>query len=68
MLETTLKNLFDYQRFERSSALQSVIDDTLDRCDRNGSSVLRDEDLAMAAGGAGADYPRESEHDGIGTP
>ena len=52
MLEKSLKTLFDFQRFERSSALQSVINETLERYP--GKVVaLKDESLAMAAGGVG---------------
>ena len=52
MLEKSLKTLFDFQRFERSSALQSVINETLERY--SGKVVtLADDSVAMAAGGVG---------------
>ena len=51
MLETALKTLFDYQRFERSAALQSVIDEVQERYARGGVFPLADDDLALAAGG-----------------
>ncbi|MBP5237327.1 MAG: hypothetical protein J6128_07415 [Clostridia bacterium] len=52
MLENSLKTLFDFQRFERSSALQSVINETLDRY--SGKVIpLADDGIAMAAGGVG---------------
>ena len=55
MLEKSLKALFDFQRFEHSSALQSVIDETLERY--SGGAVIRlaDDGLAMAAGGVGTE-------------
>ena len=55
MLEKSLRALFDFQRFEQSSALQSVIDETLERY--SGGAVIRlaDEGLAMAAGGVGTE-------------
>ena len=52
MLEKSLKTLFDFQRFERSSALQSVINETLERYPGN-VVTLADDSLAMAAGGVG---------------
>ena len=51
MLEKSLKTLFDFQRFERSSALQSVIEETLERYSGNAVVQLADDGLAMAAGG-----------------
>ena len=53
MLEKSLKTLFDFQRFERSSALQSVIDETLDKYSGKAVISLADDGLAMAAGGVG---------------
>ena len=55
MLEKSLKALFDFQRFERNSALQSVIDETLERYPGGAVIRLADEGLAAAAGGVGAE-------------
>ena len=54
MLEKSLKTLFDFQRFERSSALQSIINETLERYPGN-VVTLADDSLAMAAGGVGTE-------------
>ena len=68
MLEATLKNLFDYQRFERNVHLQDVIDETLERYARIQPMIVADDDLAMAAGGVGPsdENLRERDHDGRG--
>lgn len=51
MLEAALKTMFDYQRFEKNAALQSVIDEVLDRYAQNQIFALSDDSLALAAGG-----------------
>lgn len=61
MLEKDLKTLFDFQRFERSSALQSVIEETLERYSGNAVVSLADDGLAMAAGGVGIEEPKSSQ-------
>ncbi len=61
MLEKSLKALFDFQRFERSSALQSVIDETLDRYSGSAVITLADDGLAMAAGGVGQNENKSSQ-------
>ena len=69
MLEAALKELFDYQRFERNASLQGVIDEGRDRYARPRPVALADDDLAMAAGGVKPpeDTVREPEDDGHGT-
>ena len=68
MLEAALKTWFNFQRFEREPALQAVIDEALDRFGAGGILSLEDDDLALAAGGAGRmEEPRESADDGRGT-
>ncbi len=51
-METKLKNLFDFQRFERNSRIEKYINEALER-----SCSLSDDDLSMvsAAGEAFAD-------------
>ncbi len=61
MLEKSLKTLFDFQRFERSSALQSVIDETLERYSGKAVISLSDDGLAMAAGGVGQNGKKSSQ-------
>ncbi len=61
MLEKNLKTLFDFQRFERSSALQGIIDETLDRYSGNAVISLADDGLAMAAGGLGTNEVQSSQ-------
>ena len=61
MLEKSLKALFDFQRFEHSSALQSVIDETLDRYSGSAVITLADDGLAMAAGGVGQNENKSSQ-------
>ncbi len=51
MLEADLKALFDYQRFERSPALQSVIDSAMDRFVRSEPIPILDDTIAKVAGG-----------------
>ena len=60
MLEKRLKTLFDFQRFEHSSALQSVINETLERYPGN-VVTLPDESLSMAAGGVTAEEKKQSK-------
>ena len=69
MLEAALKDLFDYQRFERSASLQEVIDEVLGRYARIVPISLTDEDLSMAAGGTRTieNECQEPENDGRGT-
>ena len=70
MLETALKKLFDYQRFERNAPLQSVIDEVMDNYAPNRKLRLSDDELAMAAGGTGIQEEnriQEPDHDGSGT-
>ena len=50
-IENKLFRLFDYQRFEKNTALQGVIDEVLDRYAQNQFFALSDDSLAMAAGG-----------------
>ena len=64
MLETALKGLFDFQKFEQNKALQDVIDETMARQARKGIISLSDEMLSMAAGGVRSladEKDRESE-------
>ena len=49
MLETKLKTLFDYQRLEKNTDLQSVIDEVLEKYAQNEPRRLSDDDLALAA-------------------
>lgn len=51
MLESAIRELFDYQRFEPNASLQSVIDEVLDKYAQNRPVAIPDEELAMAAGG-----------------
>lgn len=51
MLERKLNTLFDFQRFERSASLQSVIDEVEDKYALGQIVSLMDEDLEQAAGG-----------------
>ncbi len=70
MLEAALKQLFDFQRFERSPALQTVIDEVLARYSGNGLLSLADDDLALAAGGTrtlDTTEKQEPDYDGRGT-
>ncbi len=69
MLEAALKKLFDYQRFEKNVPLQDEIDGVLERYAQNRSQILADDDLALAAGGAGIieEEKQEPDHDGRGT-
>ena len=69
MLEAALKNLFDYQRFEKNVALQDVIDGVLEYYAQNRPQILADDDLAVAAGGTGIieKDKQEPDHDGRGT-
>ena len=69
MLETVLKDLFDYQRFERNASLQEAIGEVLDRYACGEPQIVPDDDLAMAAGGVNPieEPSREPEHDGRGT-
>ena len=59
MLEASVKNLFEYQRFERNAFLQGVIDEVLEKYAQNEPRRLSDDDLALAAGGVGT--PEEKE-------
>lgn len=51
MLERKLNTLFDFQRFERSASLQSVIDEVEDKYALGQIVSLTDDDLEAAAGG-----------------
>ena len=65
-----MKQLFDFQRFERSPALQTVIDEVLARYSGNGLLSLADDDLALAAGGTrtlDTTEKQEPDYDGRGT-
>lgn len=68
MLETALKSMFDFQRFEPSTALQDVIDEVLDRNAQISPLALSDEDLALAAGGTRTleENSQEPDYDGRG--
>lgn len=68
MLETALKSMFDFQRFEPSTALQDVIDEVLDRNAQISPLALSDEDLALAAGGTRTleEDSQEPDYDGRG--
>ena len=69
MLETALKNMFDYQRFEQNPSLQDVIDQVLERYSQNRLLSLSDDDLALAAGGVrmAEETKQEPNDDGHGT-
>lgn len=60
MLETTLRTLFDYQRFDQNTALQSVIDEVLDRYAQKELFILSDDQVALAAGGVSRGMPDET--------
>ncbi len=67
MLERALKELFDFQRFEKNPALQTVIDGVTEKYAHGALWSLADEDLAMAAGGLGnTEKKKEPDHDGYG--
>ena len=67
MNETVLKTLFDYQRFEKESSLQKVIDEVLSRYNTLGDMIfLEDDSLDMVAGGIG-EIPEDTDDDGQGT-
>lgn len=68
MLEKALKELFDFQRFEKNQELQSVIDKVESKYPEGIVLSLRDEDLEMAAGGLRMteEGKKETEHDGHG--
>ena len=59
-MEALLKRLFDYQKFERNPALQSVLDEIAPRCE---SRALSDEELngLSAAGDPGYQVPDSPE-------
>ncbi len=61
MDKTSLKLLFDYQRFEQNSALQRMIDDSLGRYDSD-PVPIDDDALEMVA--AGLSDMRERKDDG----
>lgn len=69
MLETALKAIFDYQRFERNPSLQEVIDQVLEKYAPNRLLSLSDDDLALAAGGVrmAENHNQETNDDGHGT-
>ena len=70
MLEAALKQLFDFQRKEKSPALQTVIDEVLARYSGSGLLSLADDDLALAAGGTrtlDTTEKQEPDYDGRGT-
>ena len=68
MLERKLSKLFDFQRFERSASLQSVIDEVEDKYALGQIVSLTDDDLEAAAGGVCAPekLKKEPDHDGLG--
>ena len=65
MLEAALKELFDYQRFERSASLQEVIDEVLDRYAHRGMRPLSDDEIALAAGGTGIPNEEKPQESGL---
>ena len=65
-MERSLRFLFDYQKFEQSSSLQTVIDDVIDRYSLCGLISIEDDSLDMVAGGVG-EGQEETKDDGQGT-
>lgn len=61
-IETFLSEMFGFQRFAKDKALQEMIDDTLNRYDRDRFSLSLD-DLAAAAGGVTYMPPKSKESD-----
>ena len=72
MLERTLKELFDFQRFERNADLQPIIDGVQAKYFGGEMISLADDELDMAAGGLGMPdetkitQKKEPSHDGFG--
>ena len=66
MLETAIRELFDFQHFEKNASLQAVIDEVLERYAQPRSVAVPDDDLAMAAGGVKPleETVRETGNDG----
>ena len=66
MLETAIKTLFDFQRFEKNVPLQNVIDEVQIRYATNRPLILSDGFLAAAAGGVRftEENSQEPDHDG----
>lgn len=54
-MEQKLKNLFDFQKFEKNSRLQKIIDDSINRYE---SFELSDDDLSFV-NAAGTAVPRK---------
>ncbi len=69
MLETAIRTLFDYQRFEGNPVLQTVIDEVLERYPQEKILPLSDDSLACAAGGTREmkENTQEPAYDGHGT-
>ena len=65
MEELSLKTLFDYQRLERNTALQTVIDEVLDRYAHRGMRPLSDDEIALAAGGTGIPNEEKPQESGL---
>ena len=64
-METLLRGLFDYQKFERNPALQRVIDET---AAQYGARALSDEDVSglFAAGDPDLQVPDPPEGERLG--
>lgn len=62
-MEQSLRQLFDYQRFENNPRLKQMLDDALDRYDFSGEGELSDDDAGLlnAAGSMVADPRRDRE-------
>ncbi len=62
-MDKTLRNLFEYQRFENNPRLKKMLDDALSRYDFSGEGELSDDDaeLLNAAGTTVADTKRDKE-------
>ena len=60
--ENRLKNLFDYQRFEKNKELQRIINGVLDRHDSS-AVLLTDSQLSFAAGGKVMDRNLEKKNE-----
>jgi len=65
MEELSLKTLFDYQRLERNAALQTVIDEVLDRYAHRELRLLSDDEIALAAGGTGVPNEEKPKEPGL---
>ena len=62
-MDKTLRNLFEYQRFENNPRLKKMLDDALSRYDFSGEGELSDDDAGLlnAAGTTVADTKRDKE-------